>query len=107
MIHKDSIVLSYLASAASKLINDLSFKHDENGEFLPEINDPHLHKLKHQLLGDYCDLISEVGVIMHTYNQCKKTGKSKFRQWSEKLACSRRLENKLTFHSFIDIGCDH
>ncbi len=103
----DSVVVSYLASAASRLINEMKNKHDSDGEFLPEINDPHLHKLKHKLLASYCDLISEVGAIMHAYKLCKKTGKSQFKQWTRKLAHSRKLENKLHFHSFIDIGGDH
>lgn len=107
MIHEDSVVFLYLARAASTLLSEMTSKHDEHGEFLPEINDPHLHKLKHKLLANYCDLIAEVGTIMHAYKQCKKTGKLQFKQWTKKLASSRRLENKLHFHSFIDIGGDH
>lgn len=106
-MNHESAVFSYLASAASRLINEMSTKHDADGEFLPEINNPHLHKLKHKLLASYCDLVIEVGIIAHTYNSCKKTGKSQFKQWVKKLAHSKRIEHNLYFDSFIDIGGDH
>lgn len=107
-MNPDSVVFSYLASAASRLINEMADKHDADGEFLPEINNPHLHKLKHKLLATYCDLVIEISSIVHTYKECRKTGKSQFKQWARKLACSRKLEHKLTFDScFIDIGGDH
>jgi len=106
-MNNESVVFSYLASAATKLIKEVASKHDEHGEFLPEINVPHLHKLKNELLSTYCDLMAEIGVISRTYLHCRKTGKSQFREWSKKLAHSRRLEQKLHFDSFIDIGGDH
>jgi hypothetical protein len=107
MIHKDSIVFSYLASAASKLIKEMASKHDEHGEFLPETRNPHLHKLKTKVLMTYCDLIIEIGTIMETYTKCRRTGKLQFKQWTKKLAHYRQLETKLHFDCFIDIGGDH
>lgn len=105
----DSVVFSYLASAALKLVNEMAIKH-EDGEFLPDITSksPHLYKAKDKLLASYCDLIIDIGDICNTYKLCKKTARIKFKIWLKNLERSRHAEHKLYFDSsHIDIGGDH
>lgn len=109
MKHEDSVIISYLAKASSRLINEMASKH-EDGEFLPEITlkNPHLHKLKSKLLASYCDLIIEIGSICQTYELSKQEARKQFKAWVKNLERSKSLEHKLYFDSLhIDIGGDH
>lgn len=97
--------LNQVAQVGREIFKDIANKH-EDGEFLPEVNDPNLHKEKREVLVSYCDLLGELGNIVH--ERCKIRASDRFDLLITRLKDNRSKERTLFWKAFnLDIGGDH
>lgn len=99
--------LNHVAHVGRQIFKDIASKH-EGGEFLPEVTatDPNLHKEKQEVLVSYCDMLGELGSIVH--EQCKAKASDRFDLLVIKLKENRCKERSLFWKAFnLDIGGDH
>jgi hypothetical protein len=97
--------LNQVAQVGRQIFKDIANKH-EDGEFLPEVNDPNLHREKQEVLVSYCDLLGELGNIVH--ERCKIRASDRFDLLITRLKENHAKERSLFWKTFnLDIGGDH
>jgi hypothetical protein len=97
--------LNQVAKVGREIFKDIANKH-EDGEFLPEVTDPNLHREKQEVLVSYCDCLVELGNVMR--EECKVRASDRFGVLVERLKENRSKEHSLFWKAFsLDIGGDH
>lgn len=99
--------LNQVAKVGREIFKDIASKH-EDGEFLPEVTavDPNLHREKREVLVSYCDMLGELGNIVH--EKCRVRASDRFDLLVTKLKENRSKERSLFWKAFnLDIGGDH